>query len=352
MTRLHVLLGAGGVGKTTLAAGCALALARHGARVGLLGIDPSERLQGALGLELRDVEALVPGAGELRAAILHPHQAVHRWVVEGCADASEVAHVEANPFFTAVGDRLASATDVLAAVRIAEWLERDPALDELVVDTAPGLSAVGFLHQPRVLAELLEGPLIGWLRLAAPGAQAQRGLLRFGARRILAGFAHLAGSGLVGQLADFFASVGAPLHTLVARLERAQALLRGAELLLVTSPRDSDASGARQLFEALALEGLAPRAVIVNRTWPLAVCDELAPSAPRRSRLLGHARAYALAQARVMRAALTLAPEVITAPSEPELELGARREALLSIGEAVRSELARTLRPPEREATL
>ena len=35
--RLHVLVGSGGVGKTTLSAGYALALARSGRRVGLLG---------------------------------------------------------------------------------------------------------------------------------------------------------------------------------------------------------------------------------------------------------------------------------------------------------------------------
>ena len=61
--RLHVLLGAGGVGKTTLAAGYAVALARAGGRVGLLGIDPARRLSGALGLTLADREVVVPAFG-------------------------------------------------------------------------------------------------------------------------------------------------------------------------------------------------------------------------------------------------------------------------------------------------
>lgn len=56
MTRLHVFVGGGGVGKTTLSAGYALALAQSGKRVGLLGIDPAKRLQSALGLSLPDLE--------------------------------------------------------------------------------------------------------------------------------------------------------------------------------------------------------------------------------------------------------------------------------------------------------
>ena len=77
--RLHVLLGAGGVGKTTLAAGYALALAREGRRVGLLGIDPARRLQGALGLALPDLEVPVPGAPRLQAALLRPTDCLRRW---------------------------------------------------------------------------------------------------------------------------------------------------------------------------------------------------------------------------------------------------------------------------------
>ena len=78
--RLHVLLGAGGVGKTTLAAGFALSLARAGSRVGLLGIDPARRLQSALGVTLQDRAMPVSGwqdprslareTGSLHAALL------------------------------------------------------------------------------------------------------------------------------------------------------------------------------------------------------------------------------------------------------------------------------------------
>jgi anion-transporting ArsA/GET3 family ATPase len=333
--RLHVLLGAGGVGKTTLAAGYALALARAGRRVGLLGIDPARRLQDALGVALADADAPVPDEGALRAAIVQPHQAIARWVAEACADPADVERLAQNPFFRALGDRLATATDVLAAARLAEWGEGDPALTDLVVDTAPGLAAIEFVRSPRQLEALVTGRLVRWLRAAA--RLGDRPVLggRTGARAVLAGLATLGGTGLVAELAEFFALVRAPLERLLVRVEVTQRWLRAAdtELLVVTSPRDPAAAGAAQLVAALDREQLAARAVIVNRTWPAALGAELAQVAvpAGATALLEHARALALAQAGVVGAAAALGLLVIALAARPAAAL-AHRAALIALG--------------------
>jgi anion-transporting ArsA/GET3 family ATPase len=339
--RLHVFLGAGGVGKTTLAAGYALALATTGHRVGLLGIDPSRRLQDALGVELADLDAQVSGAGALRAAIVQPHQAIERWVREACTDRDAVDRLEHNPFFAALGDRLATATDVLAAARIVEWVERDPELTDLVVDTAPGVSAIDFLRSPRHIEALVKGRLIRWLR--AIGRTGDGGL-RLGARRVVGALAGLAGAPMVGDLADFFSLVRAPLERMLVRVERARQWLQEAEtsLLLVTSPRDTDAIGAVQLASTLRDEGLASRAVIVNRTWPPELAAELASIAipPGADPFVAYARAQLQAQAAVLAAVETWAPAVVVLPSRPLL-IDARRPALVELGVA----LSRALSP-------
>ena len=317
--RLHVLLGPGGVGKTTLAAGYALALARRGARVGLLGIDPSRRLQDTLGVTLGDEDVAV--SASLRAAIVEPHRAIARWIAEAC-DADARARLERNPFFAALGDRLATATDVLAAVRLAEWAERDRALTDLVVDTAPGLAALEFLRAPRQLAELVEGRLVRWLRAAArPGSR-----VRGRARRIVGAFSGIAGADLVLQLAELFALSRAPLARMLARVESARAWLASpdAELLLVTSPRDTGGAAASQLAAALAREGLAPHAWLVNRTLPAELARELASAAD--SPFVSYVRAQLAAQATVLAVA---GPDAIVLPSVPTTQ----RAALAELGE-------------------
>lgn len=227
-TRLHVLLGAGGVGKTTLAAGYALALARAGGRVGLLGIDPARRLQSALGLALTDCEVAVPAAGDLHAALLCPEESLRRWAEEACPNPAALASLRDNAFFVALADRLAASTDVLAAVRLAEWVERDPSLTDLVVDTAPGLNAVEFLRRPQRLTAFLEGRLVRWLRLLSrsPRGGSIGGFMRGAARRALGGLTRIAGTHTILELADLLASVEGMLEGMVHRLEHAQRWLR------------------------------------------------------------------------------------------------------------------------------
>ena len=323
MTRLHVLLGAGGVGKTTLAAGYALALAQQGRRVGLLGTDPSRRLQDALGVTLADADATILGAGvgtgELRAAIVQPHQAIERWVAQACS-ADDARELAANPFFAALGDRLATATDILAAARIAEWLDYDPRLDDLVVDTAPGLAALDLLRAPRQLAALVRGRLVRRLGRA-------RGVLRV--------FARIGGARLVGDLARFFALSAAPLATMLARVERAQTLLGDADLLLVTSPHDTAAAGAAQIAVALQAEHLAPRAVIVNRIYPADLAGELAGAIG--TPVIEYVRAALAAQSRVL---AEVASWATPCHALPALSL-ARRATLVLLGRSLADELER-----------
>lgn len=333
--RLHVLLGSGGVGKTTLAAGYALALARDGRRVGLLGIDPSRRLQDALGVELADLDAPVPGAGPLRAAIAQPHQAVLRWVAEVCTDPGALARVETNPFFAALGDRLATATDVLAAARIAEWAERDPSLTDLVVDTAPGVAAIDFLRSPRQIKAMAKGWMVRWLRAVARTGDGRFRGVRRGARRLLDGMASLVGTRMIVDLAEFFAQVSAAMQRMLVRVERTESWLRSdaTELLLVTSPHDTGGRGAAQIVDAVRGERLGLRAVIVNRTLPGELAAELAAiEVPAGAEpLVGYARAYAAAQAQVLAAASAWAPIVVALPSQPAL-VEARRSALVELG--------------------
>lgn len=334
--RLHVLLGAGGVGKTTLAAGYALALAERGARVGLIGIDPSRRLEEALGVTLVDLDTPVAGAGQLRAAIVQPHQAIERWVLE--SDPGAARALATNPFFIALGDRLATATDIFAAARIAEWAERDPDLDELVVDTAPGLAAIEFLRSPRQLEALVKGRLVRWMRAAS------RGRMSGAARRVLGAFAGLAGSRLATQLGDFFTISQVPLERLVERVEHARHWIASdeTEILLVTSPRDAHAAGAAQIARSLRELDLAPRAVIVNRTWPPAVVGELA-SLDSREPLVDHARALLAAQAAVVAEVMAWKRPLVLLGSSAGL---AQRAALAALG----SDLADELQGPPRLA--
>lgn len=366
--RLHVLLGAGGVGKTTLAAGYALALARAGGRVGLLGIDPARRLQSALGIALQDVAvrvALVNGSlhapedesvGVLHAALLSPADCLRRWAAETCDDREELERLLGNTFFLALADRLAASADVLAAIRVAEWAESDPGLTDLVVDTAPGQNAIDFLRRPQALTAFLEGRLIRWLRAMAPSHHggALAGMLRGGARRAVGGISRLGGTRLLLELAEFLSLVEAMLERMLVRLGHVQKWLAdgSTEILLVTAVRDDAVTTAQKLAEALHGAGLSPRAVVLNRALPETLAAELsalvgteasaqpdATIAPEVV-LARYARTYIEMQRRVARAVRPLAPAFVVVPAARGLDEGDRIGALTAVGERLRAGLS------------
>ncbi|MFZ5441944.1 MAG: ArsA-related P-loop ATPase [Myxococcota bacterium] len=280
--RLHVLLGSGGVGKTTLAAGYALALARTGRKVGLLGIDPARRLQSALGLTLLDLEAPVPGHATLSAALFRPPECLRRWAKEACSDDAARARLESNAFFLAMADRLAGATDILAAARMAEWTERDPALTDLIVDTAPGLNAIEFLQRPGSLLTFLEGRLVKALRWLAQHRSGRFGSLVRSGTAALGGLARVGGTRMLFELADFLLLVEPVLVRMLERLEAAQAWLQRAdtEVLLVSAVRPDAESTTQQLTAALKGVGVQPAAIVLNRALAPELITELATTDP------------------------------------------------------------------------
>ena len=262
--RLHVFLGQGGVGKTTLAASTALALARRGRRVGLLGVDPSGRLRDALGMSaLSELETAVPGAPGLHAAILRPGDSLRRWAREELGDGG--AGLLRNAYFLALADRLGAATDLLAGVRIAEWAEANPLLDDLVLDTAPGLNGIELLGKPDQLLSLLQGRLLRWLAGAAKASVAERA-----GRRVLRGLARIGGRTMVVELAEFSLLIERLAAAMIARLQSTRDWLRQRDtrLLLVCAAGTGSAQGVRALAEGLRALGLSPAAAILNRALP------------------------------------------------------------------------------------
>ncbi|GGS21816.1 ArsA-related P-loop ATPase [Streptomyces griseoviridis] len=245
--RTLLIMGAGGSGRTTLAAATALTAARSGTRTLLLGADPEDTLGAALGVATGPAPAAVePGLTAWR-----PDAA--RGFRDGLA---------------ALQDRAASALGLLGAARLdPEELTplpgagelallrglRDAALAEehdlLVVDLPPAPAALALLALPAELRRYLR-------RLLPPERQAARAL-----RPVL------------GRLA------GVPLPTEALyehaarwdlELAAAEAVLtdRNTVVRLVAEPGPAGADAVRATALGLALRGLPVERLAANRVLP------------------------------------------------------------------------------------
>jgi anion-transporting ArsA/GET3 family ATPase len=179
--RIVVCCGAGGVGKTTVAAALALRAAeQHGRRTVVLTIDPARRLAQSLGLtELDNRPRLVktngdqavaggaPREGELHAMMLDMKRTFDE-VVAAHTDPERAEQIFANPFYQAMSSSFAGTQEYMAMEKLGQ-LRASENWDLIVVDTPPSRSALDFLDAPARMARFLDGRM---LRLVLAPARA------------------------------------------------------------------------------------------------------------------------------------------------------------------------------------
>ncbi|MEW5931862.1 MAG: ArsA family ATPase, partial [Gemmatimonadota bacterium] len=237
--------GKGGVGKTTVAAALAVALADAGERVLALSTDPAHSLGDALGVPLGPEPSPVPGvpglealevdAGRERARFLERHRdTLLRLVERGTYLSSD----EAAGFL----ELAVPGMDELAALlRLLDLADADPSL-RVVVDTAPTGHTLRLLDLPRTAS--------AWI--AALEAMEAR-------NRDVA--LALAGAYLPDAAARDLAALRADVDRLAALL----ADPARTRFVLVATPEPVVLAETRRYLEALRERGIAVGAVVVNR---------------------------------------------------------------------------------------
>ena len=273
-SRIVICSGAGGVGKTTVAAAIALGLAAAGRRVALVTIDPARRLAEALGLDdlgndpqpvdLTPFEAAglaIPG--ELEAMMLNVKHTFDEVVERLAPDRTTFEQILANPVYEQISTAVAGSQEYTAMAKLFE-LHRRAAYDVIVLDTPPSRSAVDFLRAPRQLNSFLGGRALNMLARPTGIAVRITGLVFAVLRRIM-------GVAMLEDLTSFFRLLGGLLDGFRERAAKVEALLVDplTAYLIVSSPEPSPVEEAIYLEDELAKLGLRPSALVINRLHPL-----------------------------------------------------------------------------------
>src|SRR5215831_19047791 len=157
-----ICVGAGGVGKTTIAATIALRAAEQGKRSLVCTIDPARRLADSLGLsELGNTEARISGE-RLAQAGLNPDAQLYAMMldtkrtwdefIERYAPADKREQILASRFYQSLSSSLAGSQEYIAMEKLWQ-LHSQHRYQLLVLDTPPTAHALDFLDAPnRALA--------------------------------------------------------------------------------------------------------------------------------------------------------------------------------------------------------
>ena len=279
--RAWMVLGSGGVGKTTLAAALALRLARQGHRTAVVTLDPARRLADALRLSsstgdlqpvaLDRLEARVgePFTGTLAGGVLDTRSLFDAMVREMVGDPDKAARILGNRYYQKLSTSLAGAENFMAMARLDALLD-DPAYDRVVFDTPPAFHTLDFLATPQRLTgfldfpgvrpalRLMNGPVQGWSPLVQVGRLTLKGLERFLGREFLS------------ELFAFLALFADVLEAFAERARRIQQVLASPDVgyLLVAAPTGRSLAEARVVLKRFRDDGRRVERVVVNRVHP------------------------------------------------------------------------------------
>ena len=261
-TPLLVVVGAGGVGKTTLAAALGLTSALDGRDTLVMTFDPSLRLKDALGVgeearerevavDLSGLAAVAPGVGggagagegvttppvpgRLEVSLLDAGRTFDRLVARYAPDDAARERILGNRFYRHLSGTLSGILEYMAVERLFE-VATEGRYRQVILDTPPTRQALDFLEAPaRIVGFLDSGALRIALKPWFDPAGHLRGTRRFGrlGRRLERYLDDLVGLDLLRDMAEFFQAFSPLFDGFRRRAAKVEELLRSPRTLFV-----------------------------------------------------------------------------------------------------------------------
>jgi anion-transporting ArsA/GET3 family ATPase len=272
-SQVLVVVGSGGVGKTTSASGLALFAAREGKRVALLTIDPAKRLAQALGLESlnntpQSLAADLTAPGDVAAMMLEPSETFDNLISQAVQTDALRERLLANRLYQLIARTLGGMQEYMAVEKLYDLVEQKK-FDLIVIDTPPSVNALVFLDAPRRMYTFFSETIVRFF--VKENEIKKKGLL--GKMKDKAG--EIAINVLRKTLSDSFMDdlmeMATAFQSLFAafrlRGEVVEKILRAKEtnFVIVTGPDPLRVSEAEDYSHILRKLGVRPDLWIVNR---------------------------------------------------------------------------------------
>ena len=273
-----IVLGTGGVGKTTVTAALGIAGAQAHLDTALITVDPARRLRDALGLKRlggsparlsrRHLAAggLDP-ALKLSAMMLDVKGAWDMMAERFAPDAAARKRILENPFYQRLTAEFAG-SEAFAALQQLYDLHQAGGFDIEIVDTPPAAHAFEFLEAPARFTRLLDSRAARWI--FTPSLSAGRLAVKLAsqaARFVVNELERFAGNRVLSIISDFFAAASESVDAVLDQLRKTEALLRSdaVRFVMVTTPEADRLRQASELIEEMKADGLRLSAILINR---------------------------------------------------------------------------------------
>ncbi len=277
--RLILLVGSGGVGKTTSAACLGLGLAEAGFKAITITIDPARRLAQALGLATLTNEAQLvktyESGGAFYAQWMDQKTALSDLVRKTTRNEEWAEKILRHRLFEIIEGHLGGVEEYLSLEKLLSIRESHE-YDFCILDTAPSRHALDFLDSSQHLMKFFdEGILSNFLKTEGEGPESRRSFLgqlfKAGQEKSLGLFKKIFGATFFRELGELL-NLSKPLHQrLVQVAHNADAWIRSPEsrVLIVAAPDPRSHREVELMVGDLRARRLPqPFKLLLNRSLP------------------------------------------------------------------------------------
>lgn len=269
--KVIVTVGAGGVGKTTLAATIGLCYVLRGLNVMVITIDPARRLAKALGLKKIggqthriDISSLKTNTKGIFDVMMLDSAAVFRSLIKTYITSTE--HQERilnNKFFMRFSEAMTGTQEHAAIEKLYELVSQKQ-YDIIVLDTPPSRYALEFLNSPTRLLNVLDDTVLKWL--IAPTAKGLS-MISFGSKYISKMLSLFAGTEMLQDLTEFITLMAGQLGGFRDRAESVNTLLKdhNTAYVAIGSPDRHAIEGALMFHRAFTKDKYNLSAFVINK---------------------------------------------------------------------------------------
>lgn len=265
--RVFVVCGAGGVGKTTVAASLAVALAEKGHRTLVLTVDPAKRLAQSLGLDKfeADVQKIpLPFApqADLMGSMLDSSRYFDRMMERFAKSEAQKQRILSHPLYRLTVNHLGGTQEYAAMERLLEFAE-DKRFDKIVIDTPPTANAMDLFTAPRRMAEFMDGQVVKWFRKESGPFS----FFKTGAKLAMKMLQKVFGGSFFDQLAELMQAIEGMEAGFVDRHQRVLDLLShdSTGVFLVSLPNETRFNESLGFFGALGDFRIKVRGIFLNQ---------------------------------------------------------------------------------------
>ena len=265
-SQVLIVMGTGGVGKTTASAALAYRAAVLGKRTVVLTIDPSMRLKSLFHLEKPSEEPVsIPLedfiSGSLSALLPSTKHVFSHFLDKLTEDEELKSRILKNRIFRVFSQEFSGAQEYMALKRV-EMLVASNHYDLIIVDTPPAENTLEFLDAPKLLGRLFEEGLLQRLL-----GQSSR-LLSFGINSALSVLKKLTSAHFFSDLIEFSSALFEVRERFKENLDRIERTLHAdtTRYLVVTTPREESIHSIQELSQYLQNSERSLAGVLLNRT--------------------------------------------------------------------------------------